>query len=94
MPFGLTNDPSTFQSRMNEIFNPYLRRFVLVFFNDILVYSKNLQERVTHLEPEMHVLKDQVLFAKYNKCSFVYKKAEYLGYYIEEKGVSTDPRKI
>lgn len=94
MPLGLINAPLTFQSLMNEMFRPYLRRFVLFFFYDILVYSKSLQDHMNHLELMLKVQQDNTLFAKYNKCSFGIRRVEYLGHYIEENRVTTDPKKI
>lgn len=70
MPFGLTKEPSTFQSPMNEVFRRYLRQFVLVFFDDILVYNRSLQEHITHLSVLLKVLQDNTLFSKKEKCSF------------------------
>lgn len=94
MQFRLTNAPATFQSLMNEVFRHYLRRFVLVFFDDILIYNKTLQDHVKHLSLALEVLRNNTLFAKYSKCSFDDRKVEYLGHFIEEEGVTTDPKKI
>lgn len=94
MPFGLTNAPSTFQNLMNEIFRTHLRKFVLVFFDDILVYSANLQEHLWHLEVVLGILRQNQLYAKEDKCSFARQSVEYLGHVITREGVATDPRKI
>ena len=64
MPFGLTNAPSTFQSLMNNIYRPYLRKFILVFFEDILVYSRNMEDHLRHLTIALQVLLDNKLYAK------------------------------
>ena len=70
MPFGLTNAPSTFQATMNKIFRPFLRKFVAVFFDDILVYSKTLADHERHLETVLATLQQNVLYAKMLKCEF------------------------
>jgi hypothetical protein len=94
MPFGLSNAPATFQELMNSIFAPYLRQFVLVFFDDILVYSKTMQDHRVHLQTVLQVLHNHQLKAKLTKCSFGQHQVEYLGHIITGQGVSRDPSKI
>jgi hypothetical protein len=94
MPFGLTNAPATFQAIMNEIFAPMFRKFVLVFMDDILIYSKSLEEHTQHLLQVFRILKDNKLFIKQSKCSFAQEHLEYLGHVIGSDGASTDPTKI
>ncbi|CAA0834237.1 Uncharacterized mitochondrial protein AtMg00860, partial [Striga hermonthica] len=94
MPFGLCNAPSTFQFAMNSIFNEYLRKFVLVFFDDILVYSKSWVEHLEHLRLVLEVLEANSFHIKPSKCSFGQEMVEYLGHFITYEGVKVDPRKI
>jgi len=93
MPFGLTNAPATFQCIMNDILSPFLRKFVLVFLDDILVYSPTLQDHVIHLEQVLSKLREHKLYMKRSKCSFAQHQLEYLGHIISDQGVPTDPAK-
>lgn len=79
---------------MNDIFASYLRKFVLVFYDDILVYSKGLKDHVIHLSKVLALLRKNQLFAKRSKCFFGQTQVEYLGHIISQEGVATDPSKI
>ena len=94
MPFGLTNAPTTFQSLMNRIFRPHLRKFVLVFFDDILVYNKDLKEHCDHLQRVLSILANHQLHVNGKKCLFAKPQLEYLGHLVSAKGVAADPNKI
>lgn len=94
MPFGLTNAPGTFQSLMNRIFGKYLRKFILVFFDDILIFSKSMEEHIAHLKIVLQLLQEHQLSAKLSKCVFVVPQIDYLGHSISGNGVSTDSSKI
>ena len=94
MPFGLTNAPSTFQETMNDIFRPHLRRFVLVFFDDILVYNPTWNTHLEHLEIVLKLLRQHQLVAKHSKCLFGQSSVDYLGHIISAQGLAVNPDKI
>jgi hypothetical protein len=94
MLFGLSCAPATFQAAMNTIFSHLIRRSVLVFVDDILVYSKTLEEHKKHLQEVFLLLQQNKLLIKKSKCSFAQTSLEYLGHIIGQHGVSTDPTKI
>jgi len=94
MPFGLTNAPATFQAMMNDILLPYLRRFVLVFFDDILIYSSSWSDHLCHVRTVFRTLQDHQLFLKRSKCAFGLPSVAYLSHIISERGVSVDEQKV
>ncbi|GKE61755.1 ty3-gypsy retrotransposon protein, partial [Tanacetum coccineum] len=94
MPFGLTNAPSTFQATMNRLFSSYLRKFVIVFFDDILIYSATLTAHLEHLQCVFQCLQDHQFYVKRSKCVFGATTLEYLGHIISGRGVEMDPKKV
>jgi len=94
MPFGLTNSPAAFMDLMNRVFKRYLDRFVVVFIDDTLVYSRTPKEHTKHLREFLGVLKKNKLYAKMSKCEFWLEKATYLGHIVSKEGISVDPQKI
>lgn len=94
MPLGLLTPPSTFQFLMNEIFQQYLRKFILVFFDDILVYSPDLASHLEHLKETLKILKENQLVINTKKCVFARRQLEYLGHIVSAEGVKADSAKI
>lgn len=94
MAFGLCIAPSAFQSIMNHVFRPYLRKFILIFFNDNLVYSRNWDDHLGHLRMVLEILHQNQFVIKHSECFFRVREVEYLGHFISEKGVRVDPCKI
>jgi Zn-dependent M16 (insulinase) family peptidase len=94
MLFGLTNGPAYFMYLMNKVFIEYLDKFVVVFIDDILIYSKDEEEHKKHLHLVVQKLRDHQLYAKMSKCEFWLKEARFQGHVISEGGISVDPSKI
>src|SRR6185312_3093965 len=94
MSFGLTNAPAYFMYLMNSVFMPDLDKFVVVFIDDILVYSKNEEDRAKHLRIVLQRLRDHQLYAKFSKCEFWLDRVKFLGHTISSEGIAVDPSKV
>ena len=94
MPFGLANAPTVFMCLMNNIMHKYLDKFVVVFIDDILIYSKTEEEHKEHLKIILQELREHQLFAKFSKCDFFKDKIQYLDHVVTKEEISVDPEKI
>ena len=94
MSFGLTNAPTYFMYLMNSIFMPELDKFVVVFINDILIYSENEVDHAEHLRIVLSKLREHMLYAKFGKCEFWLSKVPFLGHILYRDGIFVDPSKV
>ena len=94
MPFGLTNAPATFMRLMQDVFRPLLDKCVVVYLDDILVYSKTPEEHIKHLRQVLELLRQHKLFGKLSKCEFACNAVEYLGHIVSDQGITVEPKKI
>ena len=94
MPFGLTNAPAAFMDLMHRIFRPYLDQFVVVFVDDILIYSRSEAEHRKHLRITLQLLRNHQLYAKFSKCDFWRDEVKFMGHVVSQGGISVDPAKV
>ncbi|GJV38369.1 putative reverse transcriptase domain-containing protein [Tanacetum coccineum] len=94
IPFGLTNAPAVFMDLMNRVCKPYLDKFMIIFIDDILIYSKREEEHAKHLKLILELLRKEELYAKFSKCEFWLSKVQFLGHVIDSEGIHVDPAKI
>ncbi|CAA0813692.1 Uncharacterized mitochondrial protein AtMg00860, partial [Striga hermonthica] len=94
MPFGLSNAPAVFMDLMNRVFHPFLDQFVIVFIDDILVYSRDIDQHKEHLRIVLETLRREKLYAKFSKCEFWLNRVAFLGHIVTARGIEVDPSKI
>ena len=94
MPFGLTSAPSTFMSLMNGIFSPFLDKYIIIYLDDILIYSKTLDEHLQHIRSALQILRKEQLYCKLSKCELIQHKVKFLGFIVGSDGITADPEKV
>ena len=94
MYFGLTNAPAAFMDLMNRVFRPFLDQIVIVFIDDILVYSRSEEEHAMHLRLVLQTLREHQLYVKFSKCEFWLDQVAFLGHVVSKDGIQVDPKKI
>lgn len=94
MPFGLSNAPATFQATINQLLQPLLRKFVIVFFDDILVYSISWKSHIEHLGEVFKLFRENKFYVRESKCAFGLEELAYLDHIISPQGIQQDPDKI
>ena len=94
MPFGLTNTPAVFMDIMNRVCKPYLDKFVIVFIDGILIYSRSKENHEQHLRLILELPRNEKLYVKFSKCEFWRREVQFLGHVVSEKGIQVDPSKI
>ena len=94
MPFGLTNAPSTFMRLMNHVLRAYIGKFVVMYFDDILIYSKSFDDHLLHVSSVLDVLRKETLYSNINKCSFCLDRVIFLGYVISANGLEVNMEKV
>jgi len=94
MSFGLTNAPAAFMDMMNRVFKPFLDMYVIVFIDDILIYSRDAREHANHLRAVLQTLREHQLYAKFSKCEFWMNSVAFLGHVVSSEGIRVDSQKI